>query len=550
MAKYLYGASIQGIQEYIYATNKLQEIIGASEIIDSLGQKFNDKQESKGVIFGVFDELRANGLVEQILLNAAGNFRAIVDGEENLKKIVRDLPKKIMQNAYGITISQATAPYNGNDYGTASKELERKLKTQRNRPSLPLDMSINFMALAPKTARPIVKFDDVLDISCDQKRKAHGRWAEKEYEGKCKKRIGPEKSDKIPFLELKEFSEISNDKNKLAVIHADGNGLGVLVKNLTDEVKNTGKLDVIANFSKALDNATRDAYENAIVKTEEVFGKENLKIKALILSGDDMTAVCDADIALEFTKNFIEEFEKETDKEKPDIKEKLTMCAGIAYCNEKFPFHYAVALAEELCGAAKKHSKDRYVNDAEKDIAPSCLMFHNVQSSNFQSWDKFIKDELTIGSEKEGRATENKKEECAADGKNASEIRCDFGPYYLGDTTKSKNEPKVENFINLAEMYRGEKSPKGKLREWIKELGINDRLAKVMLDRINEILENKSEFDGALKALYGELSCGNLILEKDGAQKTPIYDVLQFLSVTSGTEDKKVEGKNDDKLRA
>lgn len=527
MAKYLYGASIQGIQEYIYATNKLQEIIGASEIIDSLGQKFNDKQESKGAIFGVFDELRANGLVEQILLNAAGNFRAIVDGEENLKKIVRDLPKKIMQNAYGITISQAAAPYNDNDYGTASKELERKLKTQRNRPSLPLDMSINFMALAPKTARPIVKFDDddTLDISSVQKREAHGRWFKRHPGAK----------------ELKEFSQISNKKNKLAVIHADGNGLGVLVKNLTDEVKNTGKLDVIANFSKALDNATKDAYENAIAKTEEVFGKENLKIKALILSGDDMTAVCDADIALEFTKNFIEGFEKETDKEKPDIKEKLTMCAGIAYCNEKFPFHYAAALAEELCGAAKKHSKDRYVNDAEKDIAPSCLMFHNVQSSNFQSWDKFIKDELTIGSEKEGRA---------ADGKSASEIRCDFGPYYLGDTTKLKNEPKVENFINLAEMYRGEKSPKGKLREWIKELGINDRLAKVMLDRINEILENKSEFDGALNALYGGLSCGNLILEKDGAQKTPIYDVLQFLSITSGAEDKKVEGKNDDKLRA
>ena len=525
MAKYLYGASIQGIQEYIYATNKLQEIIGASEIIDSLGQKFDNKQECNGAIFGVFDELRANGLVEQILLNAAGNFRAIVDGEENLKKIVRDLPKKIMQNAYGITISQAVAPYNDNDYGTASKELERKLKTQRNRPSLPLDMSINFMALAPKTARPIVKFDDddALDISSVQKREAHGRW--------FKRRPGAE--------ELKEFSQISNKKNKLAVIHADGNGLGVLVKNLADEVnKNTG---IIAKFSEALDKATKDAFANAKVKTKIALGKDDLKIKALILSGDDMTAVCDADIALEFTKNFIEEFEKETDKKKPDIKEKLTMCAGIAYCNEKFPFHYAAALAEELCGAAKKHSKDRYVNDAEQDIAPSCLMFHNVQSSNFQSWDKFIKDELTIGDEKEGRA---------ADGKNASEIRCDFGPYYLGDTTKSKNEPKVENFINLAEMYRSENSPKGKLREWIKELGINDRLAKVMLDRINEVLENRGEFDEALKALCGGLSCGNLILEKDGAQKTPIYDVLQFLSVTLGAEDKKVEGKNDDKLRA
>ena len=156
MAKYLYGASIQGIQEYIYATNDLQEIIGASEIIDSLGRNLKDKKKDDGEIFGMFDELKQNGLVEQILLNAAGNFRAIVNGEENLKKIVYNLPKKIMQNAYGITVSQATAPYNG-DYETASKILEQRLKTQRNRPSLPLDMSINFMLLAPKTARAVYK---------------------------------------------------------------------------------------------------------------------------------------------------------------------------------------------------------------------------------------------------------------------------------------------------------------------------------------------------------------------------------------------------------
>ena len=71
-----------------------------------------------------------------------------------------------------------------------------------------------------------------------------------------------------------------------------------------------------------------------------------------------------------------------------------------------------------------------------------------------------------------------------------------------------------------------------------------------MLERINEMLENRGEFDKALSDLYGKLSCENLILEKDGAQKTPIYDILQFLSVTSGAEYKKVEGKNDDKLRA
>ena len=294
--EYLYGVSIQGIQEYIYSTNKLQEIVGASEIIDSLGQKNKDKKKDDGPLFAIFDELKERGLVKEILLNAAGNFRAIVNDKENLSKIVLELPKKIMQNAYGITVSQAAVEYKG--YKESSKKLEENLKIQRNRPTLPLDMSINFMLLAPKTARGVVKIsDDRLDISCVQKRKSHDRWFNK-------RRTEHNEEDDIKFAELKEFSDISNKKHKLAVIHADGNGLGVLVKNLAQIVDSIGKTEAIVNFSKALDRSTKSAFANAKKRTKETFG-DSLKIKALILSGDDMTAVCDADIALEFTKNFI-----------------------------------------------------------------------------------------------------------------------------------------------------------------------------------------------------------------------------------------------------
>ena len=36
MSKYLYGASVQGIQEFIFKTNKLKEIIGASKIVEKM----------------------------------------------------------------------------------------------------------------------------------------------------------------------------------------------------------------------------------------------------------------------------------------------------------------------------------------------------------------------------------------------------------------------------------------------------------------------------------------------------------------------------------
>ena len=54
---------------------------------------------------------------------------------------------------------------------------------------------------------------------------------------------------------------------------------------------------------------------------------------------------------------------------------------------------------------AKKDSKR-----IDKDLPPSSLMFHNIQSSNVDSFSKFIEDELTI----------NKKEEQPYDEKSAA----------------------------------------------------------------------------------------------------------------------------------
>ena len=462
MKKFLYGASVQGIQEFIFKTNQLQEIVGASEIVKKLEKEFMDFSHMKE---------------ENILLNAAGNIKAIFDDNAMLEKVVKEFPKIIMQKAYGITISQAVVKIAGEKQTTEEiHELEKLLKTQRNKPSIPLDLSINIMELAPKTARPLVEKD--MDISTKQKRDAYALWFKEQR-----------KNDE-EFEKSKELSYISNGKRKLAVIHADGNGLGQLIPT----IKN------IPEFSKGLDNATNEAYE----KAKKII--QNDKIRKIILGGDDLTVICDASYALEFTKIFLEEFEKQTHAK---TGYKLTACAGIAYANEKYPFHYAVSLAEALCSATKKHAKA-----INKDLAPSSLMFHNIQSSNFQSWEKFIADELTITNDKET-------------------IQCDFGPYYLSQD----GQPKIQDFQNTVEAYRCEGSPISRLREWIGELSKSQTYANNLLKRINEVASQNSQWnscimDKNLKQFKQELSNDNLIISKDGLLKTPIYDVLQTLSVT------------------
>lgn len=463
MSKYLYGASVQGIQEFIFKTNKLQEIVGASEIVKSVANEFEKISGYKNSD-------------KNILINTAGNIKAVFEDKESCERVVLEFSKIIQKKAYGITISQAVVDFDG-DATKHINKLEKKLKIQRNKPSIPLDMSLNIMKLCPKTARAEVEND--ADMATSQKLQANQEFYRKNPSEK----------------EFKDFSYIKNSKGKIATIHIDGNGLGAIVKELGAK---------LSAFSLKLDRATKKAVKDA--------KRDYMEVREVIVGGDDVTVICNANNALEFTKNFLENFERETSEieELKGIKDKLTACAGIAYCNEKYPFHYAVDLAEALCGEAKNHSKREN----------SCLMFHNIQSSNYQEWDKFVKDELTISN---GTQT----------------IRCDFGAYYLDKI----DEANIDDFINTLEAYRCDGSPISRLRNWLSELYKSDANAKNLLDRINKITQDSATWnceimDKNLKLLYKNLSNDTLIIEKDENKnknkifKTPIYDILQILSIT------------------
>ena len=48
MEKFLYGASVQGIQSFIFQTNQLDDISGASELVESICTKAFEKAVGEG----------------------------------------------------------------------------------------------------------------------------------------------------------------------------------------------------------------------------------------------------------------------------------------------------------------------------------------------------------------------------------------------------------------------------------------------------------------------------------------------------------------------
>ena len=498
MTQYLYGASIQGIQSFIFQTNKLKEIIGASEIIENISTNyFTEFLKEQNISTGY----------EKITM-AAGNIKFIFDNESDIKKVVKNFPKAVMEKAYGITISQAVVKFEGSLEKTHIDKLEIKLKTARNKVELPLDLSLNIIKNAPRTGKSGVAKDNdnkVIDKATLQKnKKSNGVLL-------TNKLVENTLDDKF----VSDFKYLSNKKNKIAVIHVDGNGLGRILQQMGKKIEENGNSEQLktafAKFSTQLDASTIKAAKDAINKVFDAENKLNIKFRPIVLGGDDLTVVCDANKAIEFTEEYLKLFEENTKENLKglvetynldEFKNGLKAAAGIAYCNEKYPFHYAVDLAEALCGEAKKRS----------DRKNSCLMFHNIQSSFFTSFSDYKDNELTIGN-----------------------IEFDFGPYYV-EKGLGVEKPSIDAFKELYKEFKKENSPISSLRNWLSELYSNKEHAQSTLNRINQMAEEGKYDHESLNEILAKLfdkkmTLKNLLVEKDGKQKTIIYDILQIKSI-------------------
>ena len=510
--KYLYGASVQGIQGFIFATNRLKEIVGASDIVEEIATRFFPK---------LLKELGIENNEWKAIVMAAGNVRILFEDRGSAQRLFEVAPKKIMQKAYGITLSQSIVQVPDTLDRLVIDRLEENLRSARNRQYPSLDRSLNAMYLVPRTALPAIQKEKVdgeenlMDRATFQKTKASRSGKASLLE---KLHVPKDQWEKYP----NDMSQMANNKGKIAVIHADGNGLGMVLQKIGERLEAHPEKteEVFREFSLKLDEATSNAAERALKETFSAEG-DTIRFRPVILGGDDLTVICDADRAHDFIGKFLGYFEEET-RDKigklgrhygiESIGEGLTACAGMTYCNEKFPFHYAVSLAEELCGVAKRESKN-----IDPDRPPSSLMFHNVQSSLVDGFDGLRRRELTLHTDR-------------------GDIYLDFGPYYL--RAQSDRLPTLSALVNATMHFdEEENSPTGKLRNWLDILEEGRDMADLTLSRIADIAEAKG-FDGSfLRDLHPDLSLRNLIVKRpreDGKEETatPIFDILQLHSIS------------------
>lgn len=493
MACYLYGAAVQGIQDFILSTNELQDIVGASELVDAICtsdfDEFCDGKEDD----------------KHSIVRAAGNIKYIFTDKPSCEKAVHDFPRKILKKAPGITISQAVVTlkndYSKEDFAKAIDCLESRLRCQRNKPMRSMTLGLMGLRRSRKTGLPAIKEKDgdYLDDASLKKRKDRKNSTMKVCEKAFNIDNGEKSKEKIAF----NIKDLTGKNDWIAIIHADGNGLGQVIKNIGDDMAK------FREFSIKLDEATRDA---AVKAYEEVIQpkmiSENLAVipvRPVVLSGDDFTALVRGDLAIEYVKAFLAFFEIQTMEKLnkiPGLKNGLTACAGISFIKSSYPFYYGYNLAESLCSKAKKKSKT-----IDECMPPSCLMFHKVQDSFMEDYDNVVKRELTPA---RGHSFE-------------------FGPYFL------KDQPgywKIDDlFKRVYLLDKDDNTVKSHLRQWMtlmhnKDKGIDQ--AKQKSKRLLSLLDLKEDLQGMIKEILGE---ERKYKTTEGDIKYPVYDILSLHSI-------------------
>ena len=453
MEKFLYGASVQGIQSFIFQTNQLDDISGASELVESICTKAFEKAVGEG-----FNKK------DNAVIMAAGNVKYVFDTQEQCENVVRNFPRKVQECAPGITFSQAVVKFDDEkNFGQAVDELEKKLKTQRNLPQTPLEVGMLGCKRAAKTGMPVVRIwnGEELDAATYAKRVARKDCGNKLHI----KSFWGKKQDADKDLKLEDELDIKDLTGKndwIAIVHIDGNGLGKVVQQLGKDRKK------FYQFSTLLDQATTKAANEAFKVIEEAHGFN--------------------DLALPYAKKFITEFERETSQgemkallSKANM-DKLTACGGIAYIKASFPFYYGYKLAEELCHAAKTDAKA-----INKEDVPSCLMFHKVQDSFVQSYKDIKARELELKpkDDDKGKAANKGQEEPA----KLKKTLC-FGPYYLEGQDTYKTIDWLEGVAKQLDDKENEGLKTG-VRQWLSLMHENEEAAAQRLQRLESLTSNK-----------------------------------------------------------
>lgn len=312
------------IKEYVFATEKLREIRGASRLLDSL----NDEGEMQRFMASV-------GSNYESIFWGGGSGAVLAPSKEAAERLIEEVETLYRTGTVTASISGACIPINveSDNFGEKMKAAGFRLRRAKDEKAARIlpggEAFTQPCASCQRYPAMTVDADDnaALCASCARKR-------EKE---KSRKREGEQSRS---FDDLNELGERSRPSGYIGFIQCDGNNTGDLLTSLP-------KSDSYKALAKGLRTLIEESTLNLSPESHEV----------LLAGGDDLILVTTADIALKVAIGIAQHIENQSAVLLDRVGlngSKCTVAVSVVLAHATFPIAAFRSLADQLLKNAKR----------------------------------------------------------------------------------------------------------------------------------------------------------------------------------------------------
>jgi hypothetical protein len=379
MMQYLLSAEADKIQDFVFRSSRLREVVGGSQLLARFCEK-------------VPYLIQPDGTDIDIVINAGGSFRILFDNEDQAKEFGEHLAE-VYRSAMDSSLTVAKPVAVNGDFETANKEAEKELrKAKRWREEWQSQEHMPYIAFCASCGVGLAveyrAYNEGPDMqylcgACLNKnaerrspRQAEdaGSFLGDFYRVVLQELQKPEDLTKVGWAGKEKYNDRSeidptediadyDPRRYVAYLLADGNEMG----KIFGECKNS---DQMKQLSEGLTNAIRRALA---VPTKEIMNNNKLKgrphfipVLPLILGGDDLFALIPAPWALDFAQSFSLTYELEMDKLVKDLGLNVpqpTVSVAVVICKSKHPYKLAHETGEIRLKEAKHIGKRVILED-------------------------------------------------------------------------------------------------------------------------------------------------------------------------------------------
>ena len=376
------------IQRYIFRTNAYLDALGGSDMLthilddaifcalNTIDPPLSEEEydistdpDAREIPFFTSEKVQF-----QLISSIAGNALFLCRSGALCQKIIRKTSRYYLEHGYSLNLAAAITEKTNNlqnDTSALYEQLDRvKASGEIADPSGALPVAIR----EKETGAPAVARDSETG----------------EYLSTAALLMRAEAKKRPVLISMQDMKPMktANGKDYLAVIHADGNNVGITIAKLLAEAKSYEEsIRLRRRISRDLNLTFNQAVGRSIEQLKAAYltrhGEHADFDHAFQLShqaGDDINCICSADLAIPFLNLLYENLKGKFLWKTESQTIPIYIGAGIAFVPPQMTFHDAFCLAEDCCESAKTVAKKE--SNLRNGLAGNWMDFQVVCDDN------------------------------------------------------------------------------------------------------------------------------------------------------------------------